>query len=297
MSRCAPVKHNLIGDNVAYARGLGVARESVDEIVHVPLPSGGQKGENAKFAVTLTWRRSKETKTNMCAFYVVSSELLETDVILGSEDCLDRQIPPDVYEVHSPQVNYQREGFVEMEELVPAVSQHAPSVLRHIYHQNTMTPDTQRTHARVQALEDMRRTHATDSTTPTPQSKHKDSKSSTHTSTPLQGQASLSDQIQVSGFWGKTPIKMSFDPDAPGEAFYQAFYQWAVRRKRDGDLERHRMTLWLKASKNMPHEEAYDLRLEEDELENFWESAVDWIQENKNPKAPHLYATVEFEAV
>ncbi|KAJ4352551.1 uncharacterized protein N0V89_007900 [Didymosphaeria variabile] len=56
------------------------------------------------------------------------------------------------------------------------------------------------------------------------------------------------------------------------------------------------MTLLLKTSKKTPDDEVYELRLEEGELEELWETAVDWIQENKSPKAPHLYATVELEA-
>jgi hypothetical protein len=100
----------------------------------------------------------------------------------------------------------------------------------------------------------------------------------------------------VIGLWDKTLIQMSFDPDAPGEAFYQAFHQWAVRRKRGVDLERDRMTLRLKASKNTPDDEAYELGLNQGDLEELWEMAVDWIQENKSPKAPHLYATVVLEA-
>ena len=62
---------------------------------------------------------------------------------------------------------------------------------------------------------------------------------------------------------------------------------------RTSDIERDKMTLWLKTTKSTPDDEAYDLDLKEDELDGLWEAAVDWIQENKNSKAPHLYMTVE----
>jgi hypothetical protein len=69
-----------------------------------------------------------------------------------------------------------------------------------------------------------------------------------------------------------------------------------VKRERVDDLDRQRMTLMLKANKDAPNDGAYELGLEESDLEVFWETAVEWILENKNPKAPHLFATVKFEA-
>jgi hypothetical protein len=166
----------------------------------------------------------------------------------------------------------------------------------HSFQQNSMPPKFQQTYDHVHALLDTHRIHAAETSAPAPRPRHVDHGQPIHTTTPLSAQGPSSGQLQVIGLWDKTPIKMAFDPDAPGEVFYQAFVQWAVRRKRDGDLERHRMTLWLKASKNTPDAEAYELSLKEGELEEFWETAIDWIQENKSLKAPHLYATVELEA-
>jgi hypothetical protein len=182
-----------------------------------------------------------------------------------------------------------------MEELDPAVPPHAPTVPMHSFQQTSMPPNVQQTYDRVQALCDTQRIHAAEPSAPAPHPRHVDHGQPIHTTTPLSAQEPSSGLLQVFGLWDKTPIKMAFDPDAPGEAFYQAFHQWAVRRKRDGGLERHRITLWLKASRNTPDEEAIDLSLKEGELEDFWETAVDWIQENKSPKAPHLYATVKVE--
>lgn len=163
------------------------------------------------------------------------------------------------------------------------------------YQQTSMPPNIQRTYDRVPAFQDIQHMHANESSVPAPHPRHIDHGQQTHTTTPLAAQGSSSGQLQVTGLWDKTPIKMSFDTDAPGETFYQAFHQWAVRRNRGGDVERHRMTLWLKASKKTPDEEAYELSLKEGELEDYWETAVDWIQENKSSKVPHLYATVRLE--
>lgn len=93
ISRSAPVKHNLIGDKVVYGRSLGASTDHVDELVSVPLPSGGQRREKVTTAVNLTWRRRKEFTTNVDTFYIVSARLLDSDVILGSDGSLERQFP------------------------------------------------------------------------------------------------------------------------------------------------------------------------------------------------------------
>ncbi|KAF1960876.1 hypothetical protein CC80DRAFT_590195 [Byssothecium circinans] len=315
ISRSAPVKHNLIGDKVLYGRSLGASTDPVDELVSVPLPSGGQRWEKVTTVENLTWRRRKEFTTNVDTFYIVSTRLLDSDVILGSDGSLELQFPSDVQEAHSPQARYQRGGFVEMEELDLAVPPYATTVpmhsyqnryklgphgppsnsrwpqLRHSYQQTSMPLNVQRKYDSVQAFRDTQRMHEAEPTAPAPHPRHIDHGQPTHTTTPFAAQGSTASDRLV----GQNTNEMSFDPDASGEAFYQAFHQWAVRRKRGGDLERHRMTLWLKASKNTPEDEAYELSLNEGELEELWETAVDWIRENKSPKAPHLYATVELE--
>jgi hypothetical protein len=195
----------------------------------------------------------------------------------------------DMQEAHPPQARYQPGGLVRIQELGPAIPPPAPSAPIHS-HQQASLPIIQRTYDKAQALRDMQRMHTGDPSTPASYGQPN------HTNTPLAAHESSSGQLQVMGLWDKTPIQMSFDPNDSGEAFYQAFHQWAVRRKRGGDLERHRMTLWLKASKKTPDNEALEISLEEGKLEQLWEMAVDWIQEHKSPKAPHLFATVELEA-
>lgn len=97
ISRSTPVKHNLIGDRVVYGRSLGASIDSVDESVIVPLLSGGQRREKVTAAVNLTWRRRKEFTTNVDTFYIVSARLLDSDVILGSDESLERQFPSGQY--------------------------------------------------------------------------------------------------------------------------------------------------------------------------------------------------------
>ncbi|KAG9187074.1 hypothetical protein G6011_04945 [Alternaria panax] len=182
------------------------------------------------------------------------------------------------------------QGFIREEEPDP------PMARTYSYQQPHALPKVQRAFDRTYATRGTQREPAAEPFATATQSKHMDHGQPTQTTSPLAPQGRSSGQIQVTGQWDKTPIKLSFDPDASGEAFYQTFFQWAVKRKRGADLDRERTTLWLKASKATPDTQAYDLELKEDELEELWNTAVEWIQENKNTKAPHLYATVEMEA-
>lgn len=106
-------------------------------------------------------------------------------------------------------------------------------------------------------------------------------------------QGSGDGHIRVAGNWDKMPISLSLDLDAKGEVFYQDFLHFVLRRKRS--LERHRTTMWLNNTKEMSLEEAYELRLSEEELEEGWDAAVEWIQENKRTRGPHIYVTVEVD--
>ncbi|KZM26237.1 uncharacterized protein EKO05_0006845 [Ascochyta rabiei] len=295
-SRSEPVKHCLIGDRVVNNRSLAANKIIVDERVNVPLRSGGQKSEKATTAVSLTWRRRKEFTTNVDTFYIVSALLLGCDVILSSDPTLNRRFPSEVEEVQSPQERYDRRGFVDIEEVDPASSQYPPAVPLHSYPQNSLPPNMQRTYDITQAFRSSQRMRSGEPSAPVLHPTRIEHGLSNHAPTPYAAQEPSSGLLHLAGLWDKTPIKISFDPEALGETFFQAFSQWAVKRKRDGDLDRQRMTLWLKASKNMPDDEAYELSLKEGELEDLWEDAVKWIQENRGPKAPHLYAIVELEA-
>lgn len=114
-----------------------------------------------------------------------------------------------------------------------------------------------------------------------------------HASLPIVGPAATGEQLQVKGYWGTTPISISFNPEESGEQFFQAFLRWAKRRGRGGEVDRSRIMLWLKANKEMSDDAAQDVSLELDELEDLWATTVAWIHENKSAQAPHLYATVQ----
>ncbi|KAF2016830.1 hypothetical protein BU24DRAFT_459952 [Aaosphaeria arxii CBS 175.79] len=223
----------------------------------------------------------------MDTFYIVPAETFDCDVILAADGSTERQFPSEVQEAHSPQAHYQRGSLREIEELgltIPPSPQQNTNIL------------PQRAYDRVQSYREAQSMQAVAQSTPIPHASQTE-QGQVHRTAPVAAQGTSSGHLQVLGLWDQTLLQMSFDPNAPGEAFYQAFHRWAVRRNRSGDIERHRITLWLKTSRDTPDETAYELILKEGDLEDLWGMAVDWIQGNKNPKPPHLYATVELQAV
>jgi len=86
-------KHNLIGDDVAFGgRGLSAHHYRLDESMLVPTPSGPARPTTA---VDLTWRNPgrNKGKTRNGTFYIVPGGLLESDVVLASDESVERQFP------------------------------------------------------------------------------------------------------------------------------------------------------------------------------------------------------------
>ncbi|CAG5142324.1 uncharacterized protein ALTATR162_LOCUS1129 [Alternaria atra] len=296
-----PGKYNLIGDQVVFDRGFGASQVGVEELIPVQHQSGKQRLVTVKRAVNITWRRRNELRSRLNTFYVVPADMLDSDVLLASDEYsapnkADTSVTiKDAREAHPPQGRY-AQGFGRVEEIDPTMPPHMPTAQTYPSQQFRPSPNIQRAYDSTHATRDSQREPVAGSSAPAAHSRHRDHPQPTDTTTFQVPQAPSSSQIQVTGLWDNTPIKMTFDPDASGEAFYQAFHQWAVRRERDGDLERQRMTLFIKASKSTSEKEAFDLCLEEGELEELWETAVEYIQDNKRSKAPHLYVTVKMDA-
>ncbi|KAI4640551.1 uncharacterized protein J4E78_010574 [Alternaria triticimaculans] len=90
-ARRAPGRYNLIGDGVVYGRGLKTGQFEVDKSVPVYTSFGVAKWVTVKTAVELTWRRPGQLQTHLDTFYVVSARLLDSDVVLGFDESVDRQ--------------------------------------------------------------------------------------------------------------------------------------------------------------------------------------------------------------
>jgi hypothetical protein len=93
IARPAPGRYNLIGDKVVYGRSLADGQFGVNESVLVHLASGEQRWVGVKAAVDLTWRRPHEFKTSQDTFYIVPAKLLDSDVVLASDEYLERELP------------------------------------------------------------------------------------------------------------------------------------------------------------------------------------------------------------
>ncbi|KAI4911384.1 uncharacterized protein J4E92_010197 [Alternaria infectoria] len=294
IARRAPGRYNLIGDGVAYGRGLSAGQFEVDESILVHTSAGAAKWVAVKAAVNLTWRRRNEFKTNMDTFYVVSARLLDSDVVLGSEESMERQFPSEVQEAHSPQGRYPP-GFVTVDEYDQAVPPQAPTAPIHPYqHQyQPPSPEVQRAFGRVGAMHEVQRMRGSEPPAQVAPSAPANYSPQSDAPIPIPSQGDPSDELEIEGYWGRMPISMSVDISGSGEQFFQAFQCMAIDRKRGDNLDRQRLAVWLRADEDGPEDEAYYVSLDQGALEKRWKMVVRWIRKNKNSEEPHLYATVE----
>jgi hypothetical protein len=89
----APGRYNLIGDQVVYDRGFGASQVGVEESVSVQHQSGKQRLVTAKRAVNITWRRRNELRSRLNTFYVVPADMLDSDVLLASDEYVEHESP------------------------------------------------------------------------------------------------------------------------------------------------------------------------------------------------------------
>ncbi|KAI4605743.1 hypothetical protein J4E83_010406 [Alternaria metachromatica] len=278
IARNAPGRYNLIDKEVADSRGLNVDPVDVDESILVHLPSGAKRRVSVQTVVYLTWHRRGAYRTSKNAFYIVPEGLLNSDVVLGSDESMERQ--------HTT-------GFVSAEEIDQSVPLRAPTAPMYAQSSLQRPPEVQRTYDRVSAMREAQLMRASEPPAQAAQSAPVNDGQPSHATLPAAGPAATGGQLQLKGLWGTTPISISFNPEESGETFFQVFLRWAKRRGRGGEVDRSRMILWLKANKEMSDDAAQDLSLDLDELENLWATTVAWIHENKSAQAPHLYATVQ----
>lgn len=198
----------------------------------------------------------------------------------------------DGQEAQSPQEYYQQGVYRRMEELNPEPLHHTQAPQQ--FDISSSFPPALH---RMQAFQNSQGAHATEQASPAATVRHSTRGHQTSPNTPLADQASSGGLLQVIGFWGNAMIRMSFDPDGSGEEFYQAFARWAQRRKPDSELERLRDKTVLVVKTSKDSEDDWEIGLAQSELDSFWKTHVDWMQKNKSPTAPHLYATVELEYV
>lgn len=86
-------------------------------------------------------------------------------------------------------------------------------------------------------------------------------------------------------------MNMWLDMRADCETFFEAFKQLVTGRK--GIFERSTTTILLKKEKATPDAEGCLLSLDIEALEADWETTVEWIQNNRRTKPPHIYGRIQ----
>ena len=90
-----------------------------------------------------------------------------------------------------------------------------------------------------------------------------------------------------------TTFNVWLDLDGPAEAFFLAFQQQVSKRKEI--LDRSLITIYLKTEQQSPDVTEHPLCLGPDELDADWEPTVEWLENNKREKSPHIYGTIEVD--
>lgn len=98
-------------------------------------------------------------------------------------------------------------------------------------------------------------------------------------------------RLRLSLKWDKAPINLWLNLDSSAEVFFQTL-QEASKHKRVHNWSS--WVIWLKTELQSPDDSAYRLTLGED-LDADWETTVDWLQQNKRDKPPHICGSVEFD--
>ncbi|KAH7381151.1 hypothetical protein DE146DRAFT_623977 [Phaeosphaeria sp. MPI-PUGE-AT-0046c] len=279
-----------------------------------------------KCSIKLVWRRPPSNRSRETIFYVVSSESLDTDVLLGYQD--SEQVHPN--QMGRSVSGSQRGHGIITEERDQEIRPPAPTPPLQSMHPSDNPYDGHTYGTRVQQHQDLPQQqphhaflhglferpqmrdavvdgarHSHNSPTPTvldtrsivtehPQPLGPSSiPTMTATSSHNGGQSPGIDKIRLNFTWDKAPINVWLDMAAPAEAFYLAFHRIAEKRKKM--FERDSVSIWLRRDKEMAEGDGYELLLNESDLEGDWETTITWLKENKRDTAPHVIGRVEID--
>lgn len=98
-------------------------------------------------------------------------------------------------------------------------------------------------------------------------------------------------KLRLSLKWDTTPVNLWLDLDSSAEVFFQALRDVSKRRQVH---DWNSWVVWLKTELQSPDETAYRLALGE-ELDADWDITVDWLEQNKRDKPPHICGSFEFQ--
>ena len=104
-------------------------------------------------------------------------------------------------------------------------------------------------------------------------------------------EASFTETIRLNCVWDKTLISVNIDLHANGETFFNTIQ--ATFRKRKKTLDRSVHSILFKIEKASPDTDGCSLSFDEANLSMDWDSTLEWMNENRREKPPHLFGKVE----
>lgn len=94
--------------------------------------------------------------------------------------------------------------------------------------------------------------------------------------------------------WDKICSTLKLDLNAPAENFLLTVDK---KFKRYNKILGRDDTHSLRFSAEQGSDECYDLSLKESDLIDDWISAMDWIRDNREPRAPRIFVVIEMNEV
>ncbi|KAE9962280.1 hypothetical protein EG328_000717 [Venturia inaequalis] len=107
-------------------------------------------------------------------------------------------------------------------------------------------------------------------------------------------QGPASEEVRVECTWDKICSSLKLDLNAPAENFLLTVDK---KFKRYNKILGRDDTHSLRFSAEKGSDECYDLSLKESDLIDDWISAMDWIRDNREPRAPRIFVVIEMNEV
>ncbi|KAJ4989268.1 hypothetical protein SVAN01_05173 [Stagonosporopsis vannaccii] len=310
LRKTATVEFSLIREDIVNERMIGAEPEE-DRHFMIVLPeiivSPGACAEiRISQSVLLTWRRQKSDSTHRTRFFLVPRHVLSTDVLLGYHDSGEGNPgSPDAGAGLHPHRQGYRDTDYRQEAQCPTVepfsfhrSQNEPMAyqIQSLHQFNRHSMEGYKIHQAQPGLSEGNQQPMQPSPMPTSRNIRSTQEGRTKsTPPPIQTPSNDSERpnrsLRLSLKWGTTPINLSLDLDSSAEKFSIALKE-ASKHKQVHNW--NSWVIWLKTEPQSPEDSAYRLTLGDD-LDAYWDVTVDWLEQNKRDKPPHIWGLVQFE--
>ncbi|KAF1919371.1 hypothetical protein BDU57DRAFT_512432 [Ampelomyces quisqualis] len=303
--RTAQIEYSVIGEHM-FQDGR-ICEDHVIAITEqrlaVPIRNspGASKDVVVSSAAKLTWVRPRSSASHSTTFYLVPSENVDIDVLLGCHDSGEEFLGS----IPSPPQRPRGFSFIE-----PTMNASAKQAPQPSFHRSSQLPGSsldEKPDAIIQAMLNLQRERVLDEgETTLPQhspasTRHKSAQCLSHNEqtnsrTPTvvpKTHEPRTDKIRLTCKLGSLSFQCWLYLDAPGEAFCENVQNEFKKRKLQFD--RPNSTILFKNNKEAPDIDAYYLSLDEDALEADWGETIDWLRTNKRNVSPHIYGTIQID--